>query len=50
MSNYDYLKIDFYGQFNADTIHKLTYPEPYNPMDSSSQVLLNPITDHRCHS
>lgn len=47
MSNYDYLKIDFYGQFNADTIHKLTYPEPYNPMDSSSQVWLNPITDPR---
>ena len=47
MSNYNYLKIDFYGQFNADTIHKLTYPEPYNPMDSSSQLWLNPITDPR---
>ena len=47
MSNYNYLKIDFYGQFNADTIHKLTYPEPYNPMGSSSQLWLNPITDPR---
>ncbi|MBR5640332.1 MAG: hypothetical protein IKW83_11490 [Muribaculaceae bacterium] len=47
MSNYNYLKIDFYGQFNADTIHKLTYPEPYNPMGSASQLWLNPITDPR---
>ena len=47
MTNYNYLKIDFYGQFNADTIHKFTYPEPYNPMGGSSQVWLNPITDPR---
>lgn len=47
MSNYNYLKIDFYGQFNADTIHKLTYPEPFNPMASSSLLWLNPITDPR---
>ena len=47
MSNYNYLKIDFYGQFNADTIHKLTYPEPFNPMGSSTQLWLNPITDPR---
>lgn len=47
MSNYNYLKIDFYGQFNDDTIHKLTYPEPFNPMDASSLLWLNPITDPR---
>ena len=47
MTNYNYLKIDFYGQFNADTIHKFTYPEPYNPMGGASQVWLNPITDPR---
>ncbi len=47
MSNYNYLKIDFYGQFNDDTIHKLTYPEPFNPMDTSSLQWLNPITDPR---
>ena len=47
MSRYNYLKIDFYGQFNDDTLHKLTYPEPYNPMDTSSLLWLNPITDPR---
>ena len=48
MSNYNYLKIDFYGQFNADTIHKLTYPEPFNPMaGTAAQLWLNPITDPR---
>lgn len=47
MTNYNYLKIDFYGQFNSDTIHKFTYPEPYNPMGGASQVWLNPITDPR---
>ena len=47
MSNYNYLKIDFYGQFNDDTIHKLTYPESFNPIDTSSLLWLNPITDPR---
>ena len=47
MSRYNYLKIDFYGQFNDDTLHKLTYPETYNPMDTSSLLWLNPITDPR---
>ncbi len=47
MSNYNYLKIDFYGQFNADTIHKLTYPEPYNPNQGSAMMWLNPIKDPR---
>ncbi|MBR5117056.1 MAG: hypothetical protein IK100_00250 [Muribaculaceae bacterium] len=47
MSNYNYLKIDFYGQFNDDTIHKLTYPEPYNPISVSQLLWLNPITDPR---
>ncbi len=48
MSNYNYLKIDFYGQFNADTIHKLTYPEPYKPLgDAATLLWLNPITDPR---
>ncbi len=47
MSHYNYLKIDFYGQFNADTIHKLTYPEPYNVMDSAALLWLNPVTDPR---
>ncbi len=47
MSHYNYLKIDFYGQFNDDTIHKLTYPEPFNPMEASALVWLNPITDPR---
>ena len=47
MSNYNYLKIDFYGQFNADTIHKLTYPEPYNPNMGTAMMWLNPIKDPR---
>ena len=58
MSNYNYLKIDFYGQFNDDTIHKLTYPEPFKPMvttrtpiafaqEKESVLWLNPITDPR---
>ena len=47
MSPYNYLKIDFYGQFNDDTIHKLTYPEPFNPIDAASQLWLSPITDPR---
>lgn len=47
MSNYNYLKIDFYGQFHADTIHKLTYPEPYNPNMGTAMMWLNPIKDPR---
>ena len=47
MANYNYLKIDFYGQFDNDTIHKLTYPEPYNRANVSATAWLNPIKDYR---
>lgn len=47
MANYNYLKIDIYGQFNNDTVHKFTYPEPYNPLQRAAMAWLNPIKDHR---
>lgn len=47
MANYNYLKVDFYGQFDNDTIHKLCYPEPYNRANAAAVAWLNPIKDYR---
>ena len=52
MGNYNYIKVDFFGQFvsasgASDTIHKFTYPVPKSTVDEPSNWWLDPITDPR---
>lgn len=52
MSNYSYIKVDFYGQFvsaagASDTVHRFTYPVPMTKVDAPTNWWLDPITDPR---
>lgn len=52
MGKFNYIKVDFFGQFvsaagASDTIHRFTYPVPKSNVDEPSNWWLDPITDPR---